>query len=226
MNRKQWSKNPLPRAFAQRIIKNDIEHLADEYQNSLPTLTTIQEKTRTIEEQSRLINWRKHKGASANQAMLIGRIGHKHIEQYLNGLNPPCPSPITKHWQHLRPILERVHNIRLVEGPLLHHYRGYSGRVDCVGEFYDLPQSVIEWKFSNSIKPIYDETKLQIAAYAGALNRQYGPPYNVNIKTGLIILVTPDGIDITYMDAQEMKKYWEMWLQKLNIFYGRLFDVA
>lgn len=56
MNRKQWSKNPLPRAFAQRIIKNDIEQLVDEYQNSLPTLTTIQEKTRTIEEQSRLIN--------------------------------------------------------------------------------------------------------------------------------------------------------------------------
>lgn len=223
MQKNIWSTNPLPRYNAKSIRKNRIGYVVDDFGNSLPGVTSILEFTRTPAEKARLSNWRRRNSYEANQvislATRIGRMGHKQIESYFLGKEIPCPELIQPHWQNLLPILEEIHELRLVEGNLFHFYEGYAGRVDCVARVYDLPQCTIEFKFSDRIKPIYDETKLQLAAYIGGLNRQYGKPYDVSINHALVILATPDGVDITLLEPKEVNEYWDKWRERVSQFW-------
>ncbi|MGA9377385.1 MAG: hypothetical protein WBV73_01170 [Phormidium sp.] len=219
MNKKYWSAHPLPRKSAKAVRKDGIGHLADDFGNSLPSVTTIIDITRSPAEKARLATWRINKGSEATEILQIGRMGHRHIERYFLDEKTPCPELIKFHWQSLLPELEKLNNIRLVEGNLFHFYKGYAGRVDCVGSFDYLP-CAIEFKFSDRIKPIYEETKLQIAGYIGALNRQYGEPYQVRINHALIILATPEGADVTLMEPKEVNEYWEKWQEKVAAFWN------
>lgn len=224
MKKNIWSTNPLPLYNAKSICKNRIGYLVDDFGNSLPGVTSILEFTRTPAEKARLANWRHRNSYEVNQvislATRIGRMGHSQIENYFLGKESPCPELIQSHWKNLLPILEEIHELRLVEANLFHFYEGYAGRVDCVARYYDLPQCAIEFKFSDRIKPIYDETKLQLSAYIGGLNRQYGKPYDVAIKHGLIILATPDGVDLTLLDPKEIMEYWEKWQERVARFWA------
>lgn len=223
MQKNIWSTHPLPRYNAKHIRKNGIGYLENDFGNSLPGVTHIIESTRTPAEKARLANWRKGNKLNAQKiislATQIGRSGHLQIERYFLREETPCPALLEPHWQKLLPVLEEIHDIRLLEGHVFHFYEGYAGRVDCVARVYDLPQCAIEFKFSDRIKPIYDETKLQLAAYIGGLNRQYGKPYNVSINHALIILATPDGVDVTLLDPKEIKEYWEEWRDRVAKFW-------
>ncbi|MGD1703147.1 hypothetical protein [Dapis sp. BLCC M229] len=57
--------------------------------------------------------------------------------------------------------------------------------MDCVASFYNIP-CIIEFKSANRIKPLADEP-LQLAAYSGAINRQYG----LRPNNTLLIVTTP-----------------------------------
>ncbi|OZH54499.1 hypothetical protein AFK68_10515 [Hydrocoleum sp. CS-953] len=51
---------------------------------------------------------------------------------------------IETYWDKILPFLENIHEIKLVEGHIVHYYEGYSGRVDFVASFYNIP-CVIEF---------------------------------------------------------------------------------
>ena len=219
MNPQLWSNNLLPRCNAKPIKKNGIGFSMDDFGNSAPSVTSILEVTRTPEDKARLANWWKSKGNKANDILNIGRQGHRQIERFLNGDNTPCSPLLAPYWKNLLPTLQELRDIRLVEGNLFNFYKGYAGRVDCVGRLYDLPQCVIEFKFSDELKPIHETTKLQVAAYIGALNRQYGPPYGVKITQGIVIVITPNEVDINLLDEVEVMKYWKHWENQVNRFW-------
>jgi hypothetical protein len=214
----RWSDQPLQRYESKSIKKNGVSYMMDQWGNCVPSVTTILNHLRTPFDNLRLFNWRKRVGDwKANQVMQIGKKGHQYTEHYLCGEVLPCPPIIKEHWQQLKPILDQFHNIKLVEGNLFHLYGRYGGRVDLIANYQNLPMSVVEFKFADTIKPIYEETKLQLASYAGAVNRHYG----TRINHGLVITVTPDQAQIDVISPAEIMEYWHKWEEKLSIFWNQ-----
>lgn len=216
--RKIWSDKPLPRYEAKPLRENGIGYLADSRGNRLPSYNFILEATKTPTDKARLSRWRKQVGsATASQiistAIQRGKLGHRHLECYFQNENTPCPELIKPHWEHLLPLLQQINEVKLVEGNVFHYYEGYAGRVDCVANFYDIP-CVIDFKFADRIKPLYDEP-LQLAAYCGALNRQYG----LMLKHAFLVVVTPDEAEVTLFEGKELTKYWCRWQQKVAQFW-------
>ncbi|MGB3508631.1 MAG: hypothetical protein WBA93_05205 [Microcoleaceae cyanobacterium] len=175
----------LPYYYAKPTWKNNIGYLVDSRGNRLPGITSILETTKPKIEKQRLTNWQNKVGKTqANQifqtAKTRGIIIHKQIQNYLQNKPISCAPTIETYWDKILPFLENIHEIKLVEGHVFHYYEGYSGRVDCVANFSDIP-CVIEFKSANRIKPITDEP-LQLEAYCGALNR------HVNMASNLTTL--------------------------------------
>jgi genome maintenance exonuclease 1 len=231
MKSKFWSENPLPCYFGKPTGRNGMKGIEDQRGNFQPGVTPIIDETRSPAQKAIFRNWQKKQTSESrevvNLACQIGKRGHKQIEYYLNSDPTPCPVILKRHWEHLEPVLNDIHSIRLLEGYVFHHYEGYAGRVDCVGRLYDLPESVIEFKFSNSAQPtVYPEQKLQVAAYMGALNRQYGQPYGVNINHGIIITATPYEVDITLIGDQEVMEYWDNWKVRVGQFWSQQRNIA
>jgi genome maintenance exonuclease 1 len=77
---------------------------------------------------------------------------------------------------------------------------------------------VIEFKSADRIKRLYDEP-LQLAAYCGALNRQYGVKYGVHLNHALLIVTTPDDVSLTWFDPNEVMDYWQKWQQRVAQFW-------
>lgn len=221
---KFWAQNPLPPFPAKSVRKNGKIYLADDRDNCQPSITKILNRTKPPAEKARLNNWRQKVGETeANRiistSLQRGKIGHSFIESFFKGQSQTCPKIIEPHWKNLLPFIQQINSIRLLEGNVFHHYEGYAGRVDCVGCFNDLPECVIDFKFSDRPKPIYEDQILPLAAYIGALNRQYGHPYKVKIKEALLIVATPEGVDATLFDANQVKEYWRKWQQRVAQFW-------
>jgi hypothetical protein len=226
MKNKFWSNNPLPPYDGKPCTKNGLGGMQDPRGNFLPSFTTIRDKMRSPAEKARLASWRKNKGSQANLACQIGRLGHRQIENYFNNGDKSCPVILQRHWEQALPVLNKIHNIRLLESPIFHYYQGYAGRVDCVGKFDNLPyEMVFEFKFS-ALPRIYDEQKLQIAAYIGGLNRHYRYPHNVQIHHGMLITITPNEVDLTFLDSPEVDQYWEKWKQEVSHFWSQYPNIA
>jgi genome maintenance exonuclease 1 len=73
---------------------------------------------------------------------------------------------------------------------------------------------VIEFKTRERIKPLYDEP-LQLAAYCGAVNRQYG----LRINNALVIVTTPDEAIVHWLEPKDVMEKWHQWEKKANTFW-------
>ncbi|MDJ0555669.1 MAG: exonuclease [Microcoleaceae cyanobacterium MO_207.B10] len=208
----------LPHYYAKPTWENNIGYLVDSRGNRLPGITSILETTKPKTEKQHLINWQKKVGKTqANQiyqtARKRGILIHKQIQNYLQNKPISCPSSIETYWDKILPFLENIHKIKLLEGQVFHYYEGYSGRVDCVASFYNIP-CVIEFKSANRIKPLADEP-LQLAAYCGAINRQYG----LRLNNALLIVTTPQEAIATWFEPDEVMKYWHQWQKRVGDFW-------
>lgn len=125
----------------------------------------------------RLNNWKSRVGIEeatriSSTASRRGTQTHKQIERYLLSENPVCPEASRPYWESIKPVLEDIDTIRLVEGSVFHYSKSYSGKVDCVASYKGIP-CICEWKTADkpkgSIEHLY-EYPLQLAAYLGAVN--------------------------------------------------------
>ena len=214
----QTKLNLLPHYYGKLARENGIGYLEDSRGIRLPSVTSILKATKPPAEKAQLTKWRQKVGNfEANritqESKQRGILIHQQVKNYF--LDEPiiCPEFIKPYWHNLLPILENVHNIRLIEANLFHYYLGYSGRVDCVANYCNIP-CVIEFKTAERIKPLYDEP-LQLAAYCGAVNRQYG----LRINNALVIVTTPDEAIVHWLDPQEVMKKWHQWQKKANTFW-------
>lgn len=219
-----WSNQPLHRHDAKSMRENGISYLVDCRGNRLPSFTSIIEATKTAEEKAKkkakLANWRCDVGSTeatriSCTAKQRGKIGHRHLEKYFNGEKVLCPELIKPHWEHLMPVLEDIHDIKLVESYVFHYYEGFAGRLDCVASYRGTP-CIIEFKFPDRFKPIYEETPLQLSAYCGAVNRQYG----LRIQHTLVIQATPNQAVVRLFAPDEVIKYWGRWQQRVAQFWN------
>ncbi|MEP0780261.1 exonuclease [Microcoleus sp. ZQ-A2] len=220
---------PLPHYYAKPARENGIGYLLDSRGIRLPGITTILEATKSPEAKARLARWRQNKGESeANRICRTSRdrgtLLHNLIKSYFLGESFTCPDSIKPYWENLFPILQDIHDVRLIEGNVFHYYEGYAGKVDCVASYHSIP-CVIEFKSADRIKRLYDEP-LQLAAYWGALNRQYAVKYGVSLNHTLLIATTPDEVSLTWFDPDEVMDYWHKWQQRVAQFWTQQKAIA
>lgn len=216
---------PLPHYYAKPVWENGIGYLVDSHGIRLPGMTTIMQATKSPQEKAQLARWRQRVGGTeANRISRTSRIRgtllHNHIKSYFLGQSIPCPDSIKPYWQNLEPVLQNILDVRLIEGYVFHYYLGYAGRVDCVGSYQGIP-CVIEFKSAETIKRLYDEP-LQLAAYCGAINRQYG----LRLNNTLLIVATPDEAIVTWFNPDEVMEYWHQWQQRVAAFWEQRGAIA
>ncbi len=208
----------LPHYDGKPTWENGIGYLVDSRGVRLPGFNSILKATQSPLQKAQITRWREKVGfAEANRITKAskerGPVIHELSKNYL--LNEPfsCPDSIKPYWDNLLPILENIHDIRLIEGNLFHYYLGYAGRVDCVASYLGIP-CVIEFKTAERLKPLYDEP-LQLAAYCGAVNRQYG----LRLNNTLLITTTSLEASVTWFERDEVIKYWDLWKQRVADFW-------
>lgn len=186
---------------------------------------TILRGTQTEESAAALNHWRKRIGETeadriAQKSRFVGTTLHQLIQEYLQGgCLGHCSNSIQPYWESVRPILEKITDVRLVETavPYKGHY-SYAGKVDFVGEYKGTP-CVIEWTTAEEPKgraeKLYDKP-LQLTAFCGAVN-QY---YEIRINYALVVVALPgEEAEIFEFDRDRLIHYWNQWLSRLKFFY-------
>jgi mitochondrial genome maintenance exonuclease 1 len=88
---------------------------------------------------------------------------------------------------------------------------------------------VIEWKKSDRPKKSLNLTfdaPVQLCSYLGALNASRPEFQAKPIKSGIIVVAYSDGqkADLFEMGEYELKKYWKVWLSRLQEYWIRYKD--
>ena len=136
-----------------------------------PSITTVL----SVQNQEGLIQWRERVGAQAadweaRRAAIRGKQLHTIVENHLNNIDN---STQVKNvlplglFRLMRPYLEKIDNIKLIERVLYSKHLTVAGQVDCVAD-YDGKLSVIDFKSSNRWKKeeYVENYFLQTTAYA------------------------------------------------------------
>ena len=212
----------LPRINAKSVRENGKQYYVDAKGSRFPSVTTILNATKPKEERDRLFNWKARVGTEeatriSTTASRRGTQTHKQIERYLLGQNPVCPEASLPYWESIKPILEEIDTVKLIEGSVFHYDLSYSGKVDCVASYKGIP-CICEWKTAdkpkNSIERLY-EYPLQLVAYMAAVNDYYRD-YNIKLNHGLLVVAIPEmSAEVFLFDSEVMNNYWEQWQKRV-----------
>ena len=212
----------LPRLNAKSVRENGKQYYVDDKGDRLPSVTTILNATKPQEDRDRLNNWRTRVGVEeatriTGTASRRGTQTHKQIERYLLGQNPVCPEASRPYWESIKPVLADINTVRLVEGSVFHYNMTYSGKVDCVASYKNIP-CVCEWKTADkpkgSIERLY-EHPLQLVAYMGAFNEYYRD-YDIQLNHALLVVAIPEmPAEVFWFEPAAIKDYWEEWEKRV-----------
>ena len=189
----------------------------------LPSVTSVIDFTKSIEDKAALANWRERTGVDlANKiqkdAAKRGGKMHSLLEQYLFGKLNLSLFEKNEEFQKMAEIIikqgieGRLQEIWGVEATLTYPQK-YGGTADLLGIF-DQKESVIDFKNSLKLKKIEyaQDWFLQLGAYSLAHNVVHG----TNITSGVILLCT---VDLVF---QEFKVENDELIMYQNLFLGRL----
>jgi len=191
-----------------------------------PSVTTILNATKPPEDRAALQAWRRRVGYAEAQristtASRRGTGTHKQIERYLLGKSTTCPETVQPYWDSVRPLLDALDSVELVEGFVAHADFGYGGRVDCIATYRGVP-CICEWKTADrprgSIERLRD-APLQLAAYAVAANEIYRDR-GLEIYHALVAIALPEQpAEIFWFDTDALGTHWDAWERRLNQFW-------
>jgi genome maintenance exonuclease 1 len=207
--------------------------------SKVPSVTTILDKTKPVEQREALANWKKAVGEQRAQQITTeaanrGTRMHAYLEHYvLQADMKDLPNNPFAHpsWfmaaevivQGLQP---NVTEFWGTEVPV--YYSGlYAGTTDCLGLWKGKP-AIMDFKQSNKVKKKewIGDYFIQLAAYAAAHNETHG----TDINTGVILMAVqpkqlPDG---TYDKPQYLEfviegeefDYWSNeWMKRVELYY-------
>lgn len=156
-----------------------------------------------------------------------GKLFHSTIENYLLIRNiPDATSNIYDTWQSVSPFIQQISDAPLVEKSIYHPHLKYKGIVDCVASVNN-ELCIIEWKKSDrrksDISATYD-APVQMCAYLGAINAN--PELNLKIKKGIVVIAYTNGdpADTYVLDQIELRKYWMVWVLRVQEYWIRQRD--
>ena len=183
------NKDLLPKTKGRRI---DGHRFYEVDGKNYPSVTTVL----NIRKKDGLAEWRKNVGEGAAnwemaRAARRGKATHTLIEQYLKGETPSERSVLPLGlFKLLKPYVDQINNIHLLEAIMYSHKLTIAGQVDCVAE-YNGKLSVIDFKTAN--KERNDEWNknyyMQTAAYAVMYEELFGTP----IDQIVILMASEDG---------------------------------
>lgn len=218
----------LPRIDAKSYKENGKQYYLDAKGNHLPSVTTILNATKPQADRERLLNWKARVGTEeasriTTAASRRGTKTHKQIERYLLGENPVCSEASRPYWESIKPVLQEINTIRLVEGSVFHYDLSYSGKVDCIASYQGIP-CVCEWKTSDkpkgSIERLY-EHPLQLAAYIGAANKYYSD-YGIELNHALLVVAIPEmAAEVFWFNPDIIKYYWQQWEARVTKYWQK-----
>jgi ATP-dependent exoDNAse (exonuclease V) beta subunit len=169
--------------------------------------------------QHSLLAWQSKVGAAAaTQAMQQGsergQVLHELLRAELSGQAGTAPavaelnSELKGYWQSLQPVLGEMGAAALLEGTVWHPY-GFAGVVDAL-VVYQGELCVCDWKSGAKPKRFewLQESCLQVAAYAAAINRVYQPE-GVRVGRALLVVALPEGeAQVFALEPGELLDYW------------------
>lgn len=212
----------LPQINTQSVRENGKQFYLDSLGRRFPSVTTILNATKPQAERDRLSNWKARIGTEeatriSTTASRRGTKTHKQIEHYLLNKNPVCPQASLPYWESIKPVLEEIDTIRLIEGSVFHYGMKYAGKVDCVASYKGMP-CVCEWKTADkpkgSIESLY-EYPLQTIAYLGAV-QEYYQDYNLQLDHALLVIALPNlPAQVFWFEKEQIHEYWQKWEKRI-----------
>ncbi len=148
--------NHIPINFTQsELIEKDDGHYYQTPSGVIyPSITTMLQKTQSLEKQQSLQNWREQEVAAdyiTQEAAIIGSETHKLIEDYLNGEQILEKSRLLSeaHFNNLLPFVNKIDDIHGIELRLYSDKMKLAGTSDCIAK-YDGKLSIIDYKTKRS----------------------------------------------------------------------------
>ncbi|RUR84584.1 PD-(D/E)XK nuclease family protein [Chlorogloeopsis fritschii PCC 9212] len=224
----QFDTQLLPRNHGKPLRDNGQQYYMDDKGNRFPSVTTILNATKPQVDRDRLSNWKARIGTEeatriSTTASRRGTQTHKQIERYLLGENPICSEASHPYWESIKPVLEKIDAVRLVEGSVFHYDLSYSGKVDCVASYKGVP-CICEWKTADKPKGAVErlyEYPLQLTAYLGAVNEYYRD-YGIDLNHALLVIAIPEiEAEVFWFEPQTMNSFWQKWEQRVAEYWQR-----
>ena len=209
----QLDKKLLPKTEGRRINGHRFYEIDGK---NYPSVTSVLSLRKT----EGLTKWRKSIGEDiANFEMRRcanrGKSLHKLVEQYMNNETPSIRDVLPLGlFKLMKPYLDQINNIRLVEEIMYSKNLTLAGQVDCVAE-YNGKLSVIDFKTANKerIEEWVENYFLQCTAYSIMYNETFNEP----IEQIVILMAAEDGSMKAFV--KEPKDYEDELQNAIKTFY-------
>jgi len=173
-----------------------------------------------IKKKAELQGWREKIGEDVanwemGRAARRGKATHLLVEEYLKGKTPSERGVLPLGlFKLLRPYIDQIDNIHLLETIMYSPKLTIAGQVDCIAE-YNGKLSVIDFKTANKERQEswIDNYFLQTTAYA----QMYEETYGKNIDQIVILLASEDGSVQNFV--KEKKDYMSPLMKSIDEFY-------
>lgn len=185
-----------------------------------PSVSTILTATKPEKDRLALQKWRQRVGVKkaqqiSTQASRRGTSVHTAINYYLDGQDLPDDVEDNLYWHSIKPVLESVSEVHLLESAVYHAEKQYAGRFDCLGEWSG-NLCVFDWKTAAQPKKIEWITDycLQVTAYTFAINHLY----DVQIDQAIIaIAIENQSAQLFQLNSEDLNHYWQQFLVRLRL---------
>ena len=210
---KEIDKKKLPKTQGRRINGHRFYDIDGK---NYPSVTSVLSLRKT----EGLTKWRESIGEKvANFEMRRcanrGKSLHTLVEQYINNETPSIRDVLPLGlFKLMKPYLDQINNIRLVEEIMYSPNLTIAGQVDCVAE-YNGKLSVIDFKTANKerIEEWVDNYFLQCTAYS----MMYAETYNESIEQIVVLMAAEDGSMKAFV--KEPKDYEDELQKAIETFY-------
>ena len=181
-----------------------------------PSITTVL----NIRKKEGLQEWRNNVGEEVanyemRRAANRGKATHTLVEQYLKGETPSERGVLPLGlFKLLKPYVDQINNVHLLEAIMYSHKLTIAGQVDCVAE-YNGKLSVIDFKTANKERQEgwIDNYFLQTTAYAVMYGEIFGTP----IEQIVVLIAGEDGSVACY--KKDKKDFMEPLGEAIQNFY-------
>ena len=181
-----------------------------------PSITTVL----NIRKKEGLQEWRNNVGEEVanyemRRAANRGKATHTLVEQYLKGETPSERGVLPLGlFKLLKPYVDQINNVHLLEAIMYSHKLTIAGQVDCVAE-YNGKLSVIDFKTANKERQEgwIDNYFLQTTAYAVMYEEIFGTP----IEQIVVLIAGEDGSVACY--KKDKKEFMEPLGDAIQNFY-------
>jgi genome maintenance exonuclease 1 len=187
--------------------------------NKYPSVTTVIGATK----KKSIMEWRKRVGEKeanriSSRAALRGTDLHSINEDYLNNIfdEEKYKTKVLPlfMFKHLKPFLDKINNIHVLEGALYSDKLKLAGRVDCIAEYED-ELAIIDFK--TSTEPKKREWIENYIAQECAYAMMYYERTGIKVKKLVTLIACEDG-EIQVFQEYDIMKYMKVLMEYIRAY--------